>query len=327
MHPSAGVLKLWQKDPVAVERLFREILFADDQGDVDQTQEKMDRFVEEYELLRSKYYPRHFSYKQDRHSASVFLAVNYPEKDYVYRSSDAGMMARYIEYGFSIGSGGSFCLRNYYHLCDEIVSALQEHKSLLEKHFSYLTDAYYRDESLHLLAFDIIYCCRTYNYYSGLPMPLSVKKGGVRKAVQLQTDEELETMRAALIDEKSAELSKLETAIEEIEARCEDLFISLINVEVVSGEHGIGTVVEQTGNSVVVQYPEKSVKMLMGRVPKTNKRPQFENDNDVWSSFSEFASSQDKLKRLVSERKAILAEIDALSNEGWRAIVSKRQRG
>ena len=324
MHPSTGVIKLWQKDPAEVERLFREVLFSDDQGDVDQTQRKMDRFVEEYELLRSHYFPRHFSYKQDRHSASVFLAVNNPEKDFVYRSSDAGMMARYTEFGFSIGTGGSFSLRNYYRLCEEIIEALREHRTLLDKHFSYFNDSLYRDESLHLLAFDLIYCCRTYNYYAGLPMPLSVKKSSVRKTTQGPTADELEMMRAALLEEKTAKLGELEAKMEEIEAQCDDLFIPLINVEVVSREHGIGTVVEQTENNVVVQYPGKSVRMILGRVPKTSKRPQFENDDDVWTSFSEYASGKDKLKRLVPERTAIMAEIDALSNDGWKEIVIKR---
>ena len=175
MHPSTGVIKLWEKEPETVERLFYDVLFADEKGDASATQNNMERFLEEYEKLRSKYFPSNWSFKQDRHSASVFLAMNNPNFNYVYKSSEALTMAKYLDFGFSIGSGINFSLPNYYRLCDEIVSALKEHDSLLEKHFSRLTPEYYNDQSLHLLAFDLMYCCRTYNFYSIVTLPVTVK--------------------------------------------------------------------------------------------------------------------------------------------------------
>ena len=165
MHPSTGVIKLWEKEPETVERLFYEVLFADAHGDVSEVQKNMDQFLEEYEDLRCKYFPSNWSFKQDRHSASVFLAMNDPDFNYVYKSSEAQTMAKYVDFGLSIGSGSSFSLPNYYRLCDEIVEALREHDSLLKTHFSRLTSEHYNDLSLHLLAFDLMYCCRTYNFY------------------------------------------------------------------------------------------------------------------------------------------------------------------
>ena len=134
-----------------------------------------DRFLEEYENLRCKYFPSNWSFKQDRHSASVFLAMNNPDFNYVYKSSEALTMAKYLDFGFSIGSGISFSLPNYYRLCEEIGFALREHDSLLEMHFSRLTPEYYNDQSLHLLAFDLMYCCRTYNFYNVVTLPAAVK--------------------------------------------------------------------------------------------------------------------------------------------------------
>lgn len=32
MHPSSGVIKLWEKEPATVERLFSEVLFAETNG-------------------------------------------------------------------------------------------------------------------------------------------------------------------------------------------------------------------------------------------------------------------------------------------------------
>ena len=114
MHPSTGVIKLWEKEPETVERLFYEVLFADAHGDVSEVQNNMDKFLEEYENLRCKYFPSNWSFKQDRHSASVFLAMNDPDFNYVYKSSEAQTMAKYVDFGLSIGSGSSFSLPNYY---------------------------------------------------------------------------------------------------------------------------------------------------------------------------------------------------------------------
>ena len=107
--------------------------------------------------------------------------MNDPDFNYVYKSSEAQTMAKYVDFGLSIGSGSSFSLPNYYKLCDEIVEALREHDSLLKTHFSRLTLEHYNDQSLHLLAFDLMYCCRTYNFYHGVSIP-SVPKSSRKKA-------------------------------------------------------------------------------------------------------------------------------------------------
>ena len=84
MHPSAGVIKLWEKEPEAAERLFYEVLMKETR-DVDMLQKQMDTFIEEYELLRQKHFPGNWSYKHDRHSVSIFLAMNDPAFNYVLK--------------------------------------------------------------------------------------------------------------------------------------------------------------------------------------------------------------------------------------------------
>ena len=164
MHPSTGVIKLWEKEPDKTESLFNDILFGNAE-DASGIQNNMERFLDEYELLRQKYYPGNWSYKQDRHSASVYLAMNMPNVNYVYKSTEALKMAKYSEFGLDIGSGQSFSLPNYYALCDVIVNALREHETLLNRHRDKLSADCYNDDSLHLLAFDLMYCSNTYNFY------------------------------------------------------------------------------------------------------------------------------------------------------------------
>ena len=56
MHPSAGVIKLWEKEPDTVEHLFDQ-LFADTGASIPVTQKHMDLFLESYETLRQSYFP------------------------------------------------------------------------------------------------------------------------------------------------------------------------------------------------------------------------------------------------------------------------------
>lgn len=95
MHPSSGVIKLWEKEPAAIEELFQNVLFADANGSVSAVQDHMDAFLDGYEELRERYYPGNWSFKQDRHSASVYLAMNDPGFNYVFKSSEAATMAKY----------------------------------------------------------------------------------------------------------------------------------------------------------------------------------------------------------------------------------------
>ena len=91
MQPSSGIVKLWEKEPETVEWLFRE-LFRETR-DIAALQNQMDFFIDEYEKLRQRYFPGNWSYKHDRHSVSIFLAMNDPDFNYVFKSSEAHAMA------------------------------------------------------------------------------------------------------------------------------------------------------------------------------------------------------------------------------------------
>ena len=296
MHPSTGVVKLWEKEPETVERLFYEVLFADAHGDVSEVQHNMDQFLDEYENLRCKYFPSNWSFMQDRHSASVFLAMNNPDFNYVYKSSEAQTMAKYVDFGSSIGSGSSFSLPNYYRLCDEIVEALREHDSLLKTHFSRLTSEHYNDQSLHLLAFDLMYCCRTYNFYHGVSIP-SVPKA-TKKKVSAETLSPEEEKR--MEEERLAKIAALEQEINELERSCDSCSeISLIGVEVTAKPYGVGTVVAQDINNIRVSFRGTEKSYILDR--KYVARPRFENDEEIISVFTEYGQKQELIKRLKRE--------------------------
>ena len=293
MHPSTGVIKLWEKEPETVEKLFHK-LFAKTR-DIHQIQQQMDVFIEEYEALRQRHFPGNWSYKQDRHSASVFLAMNDPDFNYVFKSNEAHTMAKYTEFGMSIGAGGSFSLENYYLLCEEIVKALKEHESLLEKHFGRLTDKCYHDESLHLLAFDLMYCSSTYQFYKGLVIPVTGKtiKKPVKQPLSKEQMEEIEAARQQKIQALEEELSKLERQIGDFEN------ISLIGVQVQSAKYGTGTVIKQEINHITVQFENETKAFILDE--KYSSRLRFEDDSEIVSAFTEYARTKDRIDMIHKE--------------------------
>lgn len=136
-----------------------------------------------------------------------------PEDNYIYKYSEAAQMAAYGEYGFDIGSGGSFDLSKYYQMCDEIVDQLKAHPEFLRKHFDKLRsdDHCAEERSLHLLAFDLIYCCRTYGYYKEIPYVPKAKS----------------PKRTKVIERQEADAAICQARIADITAQIKDLRASL----------------------------------------------------------------------------------------------------
>ncbi len=300
MHPASGVTKIWEKDPAEVERLFNSVLFADTNRDISAVQKCMDDFLDGYEELRQRYFPRNWSFKMDRHAVSVFLSMMDPEFNYAYKASEANAMAKYTAFELGIGVGQDFSLKNYYTLCDEVVSALKEHDRLLQKHFEKLTDEFYRDESLHMLAFDLMYCSLHYNFYDGLIAPATRKKAQKKG----KTNEITPEKAAELEEARLASIRELEREIEEVELSCvEYTEISLIGVEVTAVGYGVGTVISQDINKVTVQFESDVKTFILDK--KYISRPRFEEDDVIVEAFTEYGRKQEVIKELKKKLNAL----------------------
>ena len=288
ISPSNGVIKIAEHDQDGVRHLFEDFLFAEDSGNLDARQNNTDKFLEEFDRLRIKYYPQSFKFKQDRHSASCYLAFYAPDTTFIYRYSDAEAFAQHIEFGKDIGSGESFRLDCYYEMCEIIVAALREHPDLLEKHFTFLSDKCYPDESLHLLAFDLMYCCRTYNYYNGMS---HISKKESIKAFTLKEAREKERLeRLARIAELTDERSRLEMRRAQIGE------ISLLNVEVTQQAYGKGIIIAQQGNKVTVKFDSAEKIFVISK--KYPVRPKFENDDETVEVFTEYENLNKRIEAL-----------------------------
>ena len=177
-----------------------------------------------------------------------------------------------------------------------MVAALKEHPSLLEKHFSRLTDEYYQDQTLHLLAFDLMYCSRAYNFYRGLIVPSTRRTTRKKNEASVLTPEEI----ARREEERLARIDEIEQEITELELSCAEYAdISLIGVQVTANIYGIGTVVEQKINKIKVRFDETEKTFMLDK--KYLSRPRFENDDVVVEAFTEYGKKKEQIDRLERE--------------------------
>ena len=296
VSPTNGIVKLAEKYPDEVEKLFRNVLFAPDDGDIDLKQDHLDTFLDEIEKIRQKAFPRFYKYKQDRHAASCYMSFVDPEHNFIYRYSEAEEFSKNIEFGLDIGSGENFKLKNYYTLCEIIVDALKEHPSLIDKYHELIySDNFYPDESLHLLAFDFMYCCRSYNLFSGLTHLSKQESIKSYKLDQLREQEAVE--RQKKINELEDKIRNLELSIEP----CKD--ISLLNVEVYHENYGTGVITSQKVNQIKIRFENIEKTFVIHK--KYAMRPTFENDDEVVETFSVYADAMEQIESLKRQLRQI----------------------
>ncbi len=296
ISPTIGIVKMAERLPDEVEKLFREVLFAENKT-VSELQNHMDGFLEEIEKIRQKLFPMFYRYKQERHAASCYLAFYAPETHYIYRYSEAENFATYVEFGKDLGAGADFKLENYYELAELVVEALREHPSLIEKHDMLFRDNvhYYYDQSLHLMAFDLMYCCRAYNFYSGMQ---HAKK---KDSIKAYTAQQMKSLEEA---ERQQKIAEIEEIIHDLDLKM-DLFeeVSLIGVQVTEETLGVGTIVAQSGSRITVQFPEKTTSYIINK--QYAFRPRFENDDEIVEAFTEFDSLKEQKRKLEKELEKI----------------------
>lgn len=293
VSPTNGIIKLAEKEPEAVEYLFREVLFSDDGGDISLRYDHMEEFLEEIEKLRIKHFPRYYKYKQDRHAVSCYLAMFSPETNYIYRFSEAELFARCIEFGKDIGMGKYFSLEYYYEMCDAIVEALKQHSTLIEKYNHFLDSRCYPDQSLHIMAFDLIYCTRTYGFYAGL------NYASKKRSIEKYTQEQLREKEKQKIEEQYQMLLDQEMQLEQDLSRY--LEISLVNVEITSAQYGRGVVIghnDRQHNMIIVQFDSCVKNYRLHNDVWPMMRPKFEDDSKIIQIMTEYETIWKKLKNV-----------------------------
>lgn len=183
-QPFHGLCKFAEKEPGMVRKMFRELYAPNDD-----VQERVNCFLEQSLTLRAKYYPDSFLYKDDMHSVTGYLFLYDPDRYYLYKASHARIFADCIEFYDDWGYGMSTKLDVFNRMCDEVLEAINANAPLLAtaaSRYDIDPEGMHPDTNKHILLFDIIYCCSTYNLFKGIRFV--VPKNDERRLMQEHRD-------------------------------------------------------------------------------------------------------------------------------------------
>ena len=302
---SSCVKDLWQKEPETVEHLFNDVLLADPENNVSKIRENMFAFVDGFEALRLRYFPKSWKYKQSLHTASVLLALDKPDICYMYKYNIATKMAEYIDFDTVIGQGNNTNIEAYYRMCDLIAEAMKEHPSLIEKRRTFMTEEMYTDDNLHFAVFELMWCAplQYRGYYTGL-VPSPIGKNTKKTKYMGPSDDELlrkkELARRERIEELRLKIEDLDMIIDDQED------ISLVGVEVTDQKYGKGSIKYQQVNAVGIQFENVMKEYRIHE--KFKMRPVFENDEEIVHALSVYADAYEARLKLKKELEELIKE-------------------
>ena len=168
-QPFGGLVDLARREPEKVRAMLAALL-KEDGGDLLVRQEKIRVFLEECDQLVETYFPGSHLYKNDQRSAMAYLFLNDPDNHYLYKATEAKYLADCVGFYDDWGTMSNFRLDIFHRFCDELIEEIKVTPELVSTHMSRFdsNSQMYKDELLHVLVFDIIYCAHTYNLYNGM---------------------------------------------------------------------------------------------------------------------------------------------------------------
>lgn len=171
-QPFGALCEYAKAEPATVRTMLKD-LFAADGGDLVQRQKKIDVFLSRADELLKKYYPTSHMFINTQQSAMAYLWFYDPNIYYYYKATEAKYLADCVEFYDDWGTYSDFYLDIYHRFCDEIVAHMKNHPALMETHksrFEGYEEQMHKDEQLHILVVDIIFCAKRYGLYDGIPI-------------------------------------------------------------------------------------------------------------------------------------------------------------
>ena len=279
--PLAGLAKFADEygEWKTIQEMFQK-LYADDGRD---SQEKIGAFLNQCRVLERKH-GLGGTYKSDYRSVTVYLFLYDPDNNYIYKPTHAQDFQDCIEFYDDFGVGDNVNLKTYYRMCDELVEKIRDYPRLKELDDIRLAlirkdnREAYQDTKLHILAYDIIYCCSSYDLFRGISFErLTTTERKVRWEKQQKALELLEKLKNAQEQKKN-----LDAAMEKVEQ-----YFS-VGQKVAYKSFGkaaqtaIGTIVKRGNDSVTIDFGDGNVKSVGLIIPIVNGyiRPQEADEND-----------------------------------------------
>lgn len=172
VQPFGGLVAMAEKNGEAetIREMFRN-LYAEDNGDLEVIQNKIDAFLVACDALLDKHYPGSHLYANDQRTAMGYLWLYNPDKYFFCKTTQAQYLAKCIEFYDSWGTYANFNLPVFYRFCNILLDAIKDNQPLLDTHRSRYEDypqELHPDTELHILLVDIIFCSQIYGLYDGV---------------------------------------------------------------------------------------------------------------------------------------------------------------
>lgn len=170
-QPFYALVEYARREPERVCAMFKN-LYADDGGNLTIRQKKIENFLYEADKLLQKYFPSSHRYINTQRSVMALLWFYDPNTYYYYKATEAKYLADCVEFYDDWGTYTDFKLDVFHRFCDEIVEQMKNHLALIETHKSRFEskEPMHKDENLHILVVDIIFCAKRYGLYNGIPI-------------------------------------------------------------------------------------------------------------------------------------------------------------
>ena len=299
--PFAGLAKFADEygEWKTVQEMFQK-LYADDGRD---SQEKIGAFLSQCRVLEKKH-GLGGTYKSDYRSVTAYLFLYDPDNNYIYKPTHAQDFQDCIEFYDDFGEGDNVNLKTYYRMCDELVEKIRDYPRLKELDDIRLAlirkdnREAYQDIKLHILAYDIIYCCSAYNLFNGISFErLTTTERKIRWEKQQKALELLAELKNAQEQKKT-----LDAAMEKVEQ-----YFS-VGQKVTYKSFGkaaqaaTGTIVKRGSESITIDFGEGNVKTVGLIVPIVNGyiHPQDADEND-FASVVEILKNKSTIENNLSK--------------------------
>jgi len=302
VQPANGIIKLAENPELTdiVRQMFRDLL-VDDNGDIEKRQDKIYAFLDKADELLNIHFKGSWKYAQDMRTVIFYLSFIEPNKNYMFKATQAKEFMYCIEFGKDFGSGENFSLRKYYEMCDELVAAIKETPELVQLHNERITDKMWTDDDYHILAYDIIYSAIVYNLYNNITIvkPTRSKAQTHEQQVQAKRDE-----LTSSLEQTNNELN------EALQERTNYDEFSAKGLEVIHKTFGSGVVVAHNGNLLSIRFGEQEKRFQM---PQGFSNGFLKTDStEIMDMFNEMAVLDDKIAKLRSSQSSVKRQLELL---------------
>lgn len=273
-----------------------EDLFASADKEIEKKQSAISEFLRKSNELRDRYEEGGYLYKNDMHSVTSYLFLYAPEQNYIFKASHARAFADCIEFYDDWGSGDSVKLNVYYRMCDQVADAIKASPAMMKTDASRFENGwgidpktFIADTEKHLLVFDVMYCCSTYELFSGITF-----KHLNAKEKQLLLEKKEKAIRYAKeLREAQGEFEKLQEAL--------DYLSNVFKTgEIVQHKkYGKGTVV-----TVNVQEDRLEVEFTAGEKKKLGMVLSIVN-NIISSLHEDYAAQMQTYRNILKKKSTI----------------------